>query len=63
MIHGKHGKLCSRPGESLFELTQEGSKNELVLESLFGALWRALLGAALENSWSQGDPKNVQERV
>ena len=35
----------------------EGSENDLVLESLFGALWRPLLGVALENSWLQVDPK------
>ena len=61
MIHGKHGKLCSRPGESSLEPSQEGSKSELVLESLFGAFWRPLLGPALKNSWLQGNPKKCSK--
>ena len=58
MTHGKHGKLCSRPGESSLEPSQEGSKNELVLESLFGTFWRPFLGGAFENSWLRGSPKS-----
>ena len=57
MTHGKYGKLCSRSGESSLEPSQEGSENELVLESLFGPPWRPRLGTALENSWLQGNPK------
>ena len=45
-----HGKLCSRRGESSLLTSNEGSENDLVLESLFRALWRLFWGPALENS-------------
>ena len=38
-----------------------GIQNELVLESLFGAFWRPLLGPALENSLLQVDPNKIQK--
>ena len=52
-----HGKLCSGLDDRSLEASNRGSKQDLVLESLFGALWRPLLGGALENSWLQGNPK------
>ena len=55
--HAKYGKLCSRLDGSSLLASQEGSKKSYFLESLFGPLWRPLLGDALENSWLQGDPK------
>ena len=48
--HAKYGKLCSRLDGSSLLASQEGSKKSHVLESLFGPLWRPLLGDALENS-------------
>ena len=59
MTHGTHAKLCSRLGESSLEASNEGAKNDFVLESLFGTLWKPLLGAALENSWFQGNFKKA----
>ena len=55
--HVKYGKLCSRLDGSSLLASQEGSKKSYLLESLFGPLWRPLLGDALENSWLQGGPK------
>ena len=55
--HVKYGKLCSRLDGSSLLASQEGSKKSHVSESLFGPLWRPLLGDALENSWLQGAPK------
>ena len=55
--HVKYGKLCSRLDGSSLLASQEGSKESYFLESLFGPLWRPLLGDALENSWLQGGPK------
>ena len=57
MTYEKHGKLCSRFSGSSLLTSHEGSKNDHVLESLFGAIWRPFLGAALENSWLQGNPE------
>ena len=63
MTYSKHGKLCSGQGESSLEPSNEGSKNDLVLESLFGALWKPPWKALWRILGSKGTPKGVQKEI